>query len=56
MCGAVAVEMVNFEHMTSTLEAVIEQAKALPDERQLELAEIVVRLIGEDARVPVIPF
>ena len=48
--------MLNFEYMTSTLEAVIEQAKALPVERQLELAEIVARLIGDDARVPVIAF
>ena len=56
MGGAVVGEMLDCGHMTSTLVTVIEQAKTLPAERQQELAVIILRLIGEEARVPVISF
>ena len=56
MGGAVADEMLNCVHMTSTLEKVIKQAKALPAARQQELAEVILCLIGYEAGVPVISF
>ena len=49
MIGAVAGEMLNYEHMTSTLETIFKQAKALPAARQQELPEVILCLIGEEA-------
>ena len=48
--------MLCYVDMTTTLETAIEQAKVLPDERQQELAEIILMLLGHDGQMPVIAF
>ena len=56
MDGATASKLLCYAHMTTTLETAIEQAKVLPDARQQELAEIILMLLGEDGKMPVIAF
>jgi hypothetical protein len=45
-----------YAHLTTTLGAVIDQAKVLPDARQQKLAEIILMLRGQDGQMPVIVF
>ncbi len=48
--------MLCYAYMTATLETAIEQAKVLPEDRQDELAEVILMLLGQDRQIPVIAF
>lgn len=48
--------MLIYVYMTTTLETAVQQAKELPKERQDELAELILLLVGQDRQMPVIAY
>lgn len=49
-------DVLGFTHMTDTLKAAVEQAKALPEVRLAEIAEIIRLLLDQELQMPVIRF
>jgi hypothetical protein len=54
--GASVSEVLDWVHDDRPLKAVVEQARALPEARQKEPAEIIRLLLGQCGKIPVISF